>query len=169
MPLKTSCRRVTIVYAVCMATATKTLKLPFLRLNRAKAEEFVRLQTLNTAVANDILAMPKAQRRALTSMSFAHIAIGAAWINQTIRNANAHTKVKQFRCLPLETNNQNWTLHKVGETFSVAFGLLRGIKKRVPLAVHQAAHRQWLNAVLDGSAKAGSLKLWRSQKGIWHT
>jgi hypothetical protein len=117
-----------------MSTAKKTLKLPFLLLNRAKALEFARLQTLNTTVANAILAMPKAQRRDLTSKSFAHIPIGSAWINQTIRNANARTKVKQFQCLPLETNNQNWTLHKVGETFSVAFGLLRGIKKRVPLA-----------------------------------
>lgn len=50
--------------------------------------------------------------------------------------ANARTKVRQFRCLPLETNNQNWTLHKVGDTYSVSFGLRRGITKRVPLAVH---------------------------------
>ena len=71
------------------------------------------------------------ERRTLTSKSFAHIEIGSAWINQTIRNANARTKVKQFRCLPLETNNQNWTLHKVGDTYSVSFGLRRGIKKRV--------------------------------------
>ena len=131
-----------------MTTATKTLKLPFLRLNRAKAEEFVRLQTLNTQVANSIVAMPKAQRRDLTSKSFSHVEIGSAWINQTIRTANAKTKVKQFGRLPLETNNQNWTLHKVGGTFSVAFGLRRGIKKRVPLAVHHAAHAVWLNAVL---------------------
>ncbi len=31
-----------------MATLTKTLKLPFLRLNQAKAAEFARLQELNT-------------------------------------------------------------------------------------------------------------------------
>lgn len=55
-----------------MSTVTKTLKLPFLRLNRAKAEGFARLQSLNTVVANDILAMSKAERRALTSKSFAH-------------------------------------------------------------------------------------------------
>ena len=77
-----------------MSTATKTLKLPFLRLNRTKADEFARLQTLNTATANVILAMPKDERRTLTSKSFAHIEIGSAWINQTIRNANARTKVK---------------------------------------------------------------------------
>lgn len=122
------------MHTVHMSTATKTLKPPFLRLNRAKAEEFAQLQTLNTTVANDILATPKAQRRDLTSRSFAHIVIGSAWINQTIRNANARTKVKQFQCLPLETNNQNWTLHKVGSTYSLGFGLLRGSKKRIPLA-----------------------------------
>jgi len=31
-----------------MSTITETLKLPFLRLNRAKAEEFAYLQLLNT-------------------------------------------------------------------------------------------------------------------------
>jgi hypothetical protein len=50
-----------------MATLTKTLKLPFLRLNKAKAQEFARLERLNTEVANQILAMPKAERRKLTS------------------------------------------------------------------------------------------------------
>lgn len=150
-----------------MATITKTLKLPFLRLNQAKAAEFVRLEAINTVVANGILALPKEERRNLTSKSFADIEIGSAWINQTIRNANAK-KVKQFRCLPLETNNQNWTLHRVGETFSVSFGLLRGIKKRIPLQVHTAVHGDWLQALLDGKAKAGSLKLVQSRSGIWY-
>ncbi len=151
-----------------MSTANKTLKLPFHRLNQAKAKEFARLEEINTAVVNLILAMPKSERRTLTSKSFAHIEIGSAWINQTIRNANAKTKAKQFRRLPLETNNQNWTLHKVGETYSVSFGLLRGIKKRVPIEVHVASHRDWLDALLEGRAKAGSLKLYQSRKGIWY-
>jgi putative transposase len=155
-------------YNGLMAIATKTLKLPFRRLNQTKAEEFARLQEINTAVANSILAIPKPERRVLTSKSFAHIEIGSAWINQTIRNANARTKVRQFKCLPLETNNQNWTLHKVGETYSVSFGLLRGVKKRVPIEVHMASHRDWLDALLDGRAKAGSIKLYRSRKGIWY-
>src|SRR5215471_14464076 len=118
-----------VSYTAHMSTATKTLKLPFLRLNRAKADEFARLQALNTAVANTILALPKRERRTLTSKSFAHIEIGSTWVNQTLRNANARTQVKQFRCLPLQTNNQNWMLHKVGDTYSVAFSLCRGLKK----------------------------------------
>jgi IS605 OrfB family transposase len=151
-----------------MATLTKTLKLPFLRLNTVKAQEFARLERLNTEIANQILAMPKDERRKLTSKSFASVEIGSAWINQTIRNANARTKVKRFRCLPLETNNQNWTLHRVGDTFSVSFGLLRGIKKRIPLEVHVASHRELLEAVRNGSAKAGNIKLFRSRRGIWY-
>lgn len=151
-----------------MATLTKTLKLPFLRLNRAKADEFLRLERLNTEVANTILSMPKEDRRKLTSKSFASIEIGSAWINQTIRNANAKTKVKRFRCLPLETNNQNWTLHRVGDTFSISFGLMRGIRKRIPLEVHSASHREALIQLQDGSAKAGSIKLSRSRRGIWY-
>ncbi|MEN9210700.1 MAG: hypothetical protein Q6J46_10410, partial [Thermostichus sp. DG02_2_bins_29] len=88
-----------------MATLTKTLKLPFLRLNRSKTEmfEFERLQKLNTEVAHSILALPKAQWRTLTTKVFANVEIGSAWINQTIRNANARTKIKRFSCLPLET------------------------------------------------------------------
>ena len=151
-----------------MATLTKTLKLPFLRLNQVKAEEFARLERMNTDVANRILALPKEERRKLTSKSFADVEIGSAWINQTIRNANAKTKVKRFRRLPLETNNQNWTLHRVGNTFSVSFGLLRGIKKRVPLQVHVTSHQRLLEALLDGKAKAGSIKLFQSRRGIWY-
>ncbi|MBU2802788.1 IS200/IS605 family element transposase accessory protein TnpB [Acidithiobacillus caldus] len=151
-----------------MATLVKTIKLPFLRLNQAKAEEFVRLERINTDVANRILALPKEERRKLTSKSFADVEIGSAWINQTIRNANAQTKTKRFRRLPLETNNQNWTLHRVGNTFSVSFGLLRGIKKRVPLQVHVASHQRLLEALLDGKAKAGSIKLSQSRREIWY-
>ena len=151
-----------------MSTAIKTLTLSFLRLNHAKAEECARLQTLNTATANAILAMPQGARRQRTSTAFAHVEMGSAWINQTIRNAQARTKVQQLRCLPLETKNQNWALHKVGTTYSVAFGLRRGRKKRVPLAVHPACHQPWLDAVLEGRAQPGSLKLWCSRTGCWY-
>lgn len=54
------------MYTAHMSTIEKTIKLPFLRLNRAKVEEFTSLQSLNTPVANNILAMPKGERRMLT-------------------------------------------------------------------------------------------------------
>jgi len=150
-----------------MATVTKTLKLPFLRLNRVKAEELARLQARNTEIAHAILAMPKAERRKLTTRSLARIETGSAWRNQTIRQTIARTRVRRFRCLALETSHQNWTRHKVGETWSVSFGLLRGSQKRVPIKVHTASHRECLEALLEGRARAGSLKLVQSRKGIW--
>jgi len=151
-----------------MGAQTLTIKLPFLRLNATKAAAFARLQDLNTATANAILALPKEERGALTTAHFTHVALGSAWVNQTIRNARAKTGVKHFKVLPLETNNQNWALHKVGATYSLGFGLVRGVKKRVPLAVYGAHAPCALDALLDGTAKKGGLKLWRSRRGIWY-
>ncbi|MUL36143.1 transposase [Gloeocapsopsis dulcis] len=151
-----------------MATTTLTLKLPLLRLNQAKVQEFLRLQELNTDIANQLLTIPKGERTKLTSKDFNHIEIGSAWINQTIRNTNAATKVKQFKVLPLETNNQNWSLHKVGETYSLGFGVLRGIKQRVPLEIHQSKYQEILDGVLNKTVQKGSMKLWRSKKGKWY-
>jgi len=54
------------MYTAHMSTIVKTIKLPFLRLNRVKVDEFTYLQSLNTPVANNILAMPKGERRMLT-------------------------------------------------------------------------------------------------------
>jgi len=54
------------IYTAHMSTITKTLKLSSLRLNQAKAEKFAYLQALNTSVANNILAIPKGERRMLT-------------------------------------------------------------------------------------------------------
>jgi putative transposase len=70
-----------------MATQTLTLKVPFLRLNAAKAAEFARLQDLKTKVANAILALSQKQRADLTTAHFTDVEIGSAWMKQTIRNA----------------------------------------------------------------------------------
>lgn len=145
-----------------------TLKLPLLNLNRVKAEEWSRLERVNTDLANRILGMPKAERRKLTTASFGDVELGSAWVNQTIRNVNKSKKVRAFKRLPLETNNQNWTLHKVGDTYSIGFGLLRGVKKRVPVEVHQANHGAVLDGILAGTHKQGSIKLVRSKKGVWY-
>lgn len=45
-----------------MAELTLTLKLPFYRLNQAKAFEFRRLTAVNTAVANDLLQVEIKER-----------------------------------------------------------------------------------------------------------
>lgn len=157
-----------ICYTQNVPTQTLTLKLPFLNLNKVKAAEWGRLERVNTELANRILGMPKAERRKLTTASFKDVELGSAWVNQTIRNVNKAKKVRQFKRLPLETNNQNWTLHKVGDTYSISFGLLRGVKKRVPLAVHQGNHKAVLEGILAGTHKKGSIKLVQSKKGVWY-
>jgi putative transposase len=150
-----------------MASITLTLKLPFLSLNRNRRDEFERLTALNTDVANSILSLPRSEKK-LSSKDFAQLEIGSAAINQTIRNASAETKVKKFRSLPLEINNQNWKLKKVGETYSVEFNLTRDRSKRLPVRVHESSHREALDKLLGTGAQAGTLKVYRSRKGIWY-
>ncbi len=145
-----------------------SLRGSILRLNRCKAIEFERLTALNTDVANGLLEMPKEERSKYTSSDFRQIEIGSMWINQTIRNTNAATKVKRFRRLPLEVNNQGWKIVKTGETYSLSFSLYRGRKKRIPLIIHQSSHKRVLDKIITREAKQGSLKLCKSKKGIWY-
>ena len=149
-----------------MAELSLTLKLPFYRFNKVKALEFERLTAVNTQVANDLLLVEKKERKKLTSSAFHHVEIGSAWINQTIRNTNAKTKVKHFKRMWLETNNQNFEISKQGDFYTVAFNLLRGRKGRLPLSIHCASHSQILDNIIARTAKLGSLRLCKSKKGI---
>jgi putative transposase len=151
-----------------MAKLALTLKLPFYRLNQIKVLEFERMTMVNTQVANDLLLVDKKERKKLTSSAFRHVEIGSAWINQTIRNTNAKTKVKYFKRMWLEVNNQNFEISKQGEFYTVAFNLLRGRKGRIPLDVHSASHTDTLDKIISGETKLGSLKLCKSKKGIWY-
>lgn len=150
-----------------MPTVTKYLKLPFLKLNRSKADEFARLQVINTRLANQFLAVPRSERRSITTAHFRDVELGSSWVARTVRNVNKTKKAKKFKCMPLEIGPGGWTLYKFGETFSVAFCLTRGIKKRVPLEVHSANHKQWLGSIMRGKAEPKSLKIVCSRNGTW--
>ncbi len=95
----------------------------------------------------------------MSSKDFRHIEIGSMWINQTIRNTNAATKVQHFKRLPLEVNNQGWKIVKTGETYSLSFSLYRGRKKRIPLEIHQASHQEILDQIIDREAQPGSTNI----------
>lgn len=151
-----------------MAELTVTLKLPFYRLNQVKTLEFERVTTVNTQVANNLLEIDKKERKKLTSAAFKHIEIGSMWINQTIRNANAKTKVRHFKRMWLEVNNQGYEVLKAGELYTLSFSLYRGRKERIPLEVHAASHTEVLDKIIARVAKLGSLKLCKSKKGIWY-
>ncbi|WP_293116621.1 hypothetical protein [Okeania sp. SIO1I7] len=98
-----------------MSKLTLTLKLPFYRLNVYKASEFERLTLLNTEVANTLLKVETSKGRKYTSKDFYHVEIGSMWINQTIRNTCAQTKVKKFKRLPIEVNNQGYNVSRQGD------------------------------------------------------
>lgn len=151
-----------------MVELTLTLKLPFYRLNQVKALELERLTAINTQIANNLLEFDKKERKELTSAAFKHIEIGSMWINQTIRNTNAKTKVKHFKRMWLEVNNQGYEVLKAGDLYTICFSLYRGRKRRIPLEVHSASHSQTLDKLIARKAKLGSLKLCKSKKGIWY-
>jgi putative transposase len=160
------------VYRICchvfMNTLSLTLKLPFYRLNQAKAIEFERLTSINTEVANNLMEIDRKERKKLTSADFKHIEIGSVWIDQTIRNTNTKTKVRHFKRIWLEVNNQGFEIIKSGELYTLSFSLYRGKKGRIPLSVHPASHTEILDKIIRKNAKLGSLKLCKSKKGIWY-
>ncbi|NET43338.1 transposase [Okeania sp. SIO2B3] len=151
-----------------MSKLTLTLKLPFYRLNACKAAEFERLTLLNTEVANTLLKVDTSERRKYTSKDFHHVEIGSMWINQTIRNTCAQTKVKKFKRLPIEVNNQGYNVSRQGDLFTISLSLYRGQRKRIPLTVHSASHQETLEKIINGEAFLGSLKISKSRKGIWY-
>lgn len=144
-----------------MSKVTITLKLKFVDLNLVKAHLFDEMTTENTRLANWLLTIPLNERRSITTAKV-DSTLMSALVNQTIRctTSGSGKKTKHFKNLPPEINKQNWKIHKVGETFSISFPTIKGIK-RVPVNV---ASKHW-QPILDGlcsgdtTLEKGSVKL----------
>ncbi|MFB2983801.1 hypothetical protein [Microseira sp. BLCC-F43] len=110
-----------------MSQVTITLKLKFSALNLAKAVMFNEMTEENTRLANWLLTIPLPERRKLTTAKI-ETSLMSALANQTIRYTTSGTgkKVKQYKSLPPEINKQNWSIHKVGETYSLSFPTIKG-------------------------------------------
>jgi IS605 OrfB family transposase len=148
---------------------TRTLKLKFLGLNQAKSELFEQTTAEYTSLANELLKLPIKERKKLTTAKVVS-PLKSALVNQVIRQVkgDAGEKAKIYKVLPPEINNQNWKLHRVGDTYSVSFPTLQGIK-RVPLNV---GGKHWLpifDKILGGdpTIKLGTLKLLK-RKRKWY-
>ncbi len=142
-----------------MAQVTRTIKLKFLNLNKVKQQLFADMLAENTRLANELLAMPYMERREMTTAKV-RTSLKSALANQAIRHTISATgrKVKQYKKLPVEINKQNWKLEKRGDTYSISFPTIQGVK-RVPIDV---AFHHWelvCQQLLIGEAQKGSVKL----------
>lgn len=144
-----------------MAKVTTTIKLKFVDLNQSKAELFAQMTQENTSLANYLLSIPLLERRKLTTAKVV-TNLMSALANQTIRHTTSNTgkKVKKYKTLPPEINKQNWSIHKIGDTYSISFPTIKGTK-RVPVGV---AYHHWqpiLDALVcdDKNLEKGSVKI----------
>ncbi len=179
-----------------MKQVTTTLKIKFLDLNHAKAQLFEQMTVECTALANELLKLNIKERRKLTTAKVV-TPLRSALANQVIRQVTgeAGKKTKNYKVLPPEVNNQNWELHKCGETrdaaklptverrealrgalgetprlhpltYSVSFPTLKGTK-RVPLSVAGNHWQPILDSLLAGNIQRGTLKLIK-HRGKWY-
>ena len=111
---------------------TRTLKLKFHNLNAVKAQMFAETTTACTELANELLKLPIKERKKLTTAKVV-TPLKSALANQVIRQIKGKTgkKTQEFKLLPPEINYQNWRLFKQGDTYSVSFPTIQGVK-RVP-------------------------------------
>lgn len=123
-----------------MTKVTRTIKLKFHNLNQVKQQLFAFMTAENTRLANKLLAMPYMERREVTTAKII-TSLKSALANQTIRHTISATgrKVKHYKCLPPEINKQNWKLEKRGDTYSLSFPTIQGVR-RVPIVV---ASKHW--------------------------
>jgi IS605 OrfB family transposase len=144
-----------------MPKVTTTLKLKFHDLNQVKADLFAEMTAECTSLANELLSVPLAERRKLTTAKVVTCLLSAL-ANQVIRNttSKAAKKVKQYRKMLPEVNRQNWKVAKNGGTYSVSFPTIKGVK-RVPLEISSPYHAALLDRLLSGDAgvEKGSLKI----------
>jgi len=150
-----------------MSQVTITLKLKFSHLNHAKAKLFGEMTEENTRLANWLLTIPLPERRKLTTAKV-DTSLMSALANQTIRHTTSGTgkKVKQYKSLPPEINKQNWSIHKVGETYSLSFPTIKGTK-RVPVEVASKHWQPILDRLLNVLIDKGSAKLIR-HRNKWY-
>lgn len=149
-----------------MGQVTITLKLKFFDLNQVKADMFAQTAAASTALANELLCIPFAERKKLTTAQVV-TPLKSALSNQVIRilKGKAGKRVKAFKVFWPEVNKQNWTVVKVGSTYSVSFPTVQGVK-RVPIAVHPHFVDK-LDDIINGDVEKGTLKLMRL-RGVWY-
>ena len=147
----------------------RTLKLKFHNLNAVKAQLFAETTTACTELANELLKLPIKERKKLTTAQVI-TSLKLALSNQVIRQVKgkAGKRTKEFKLLPPEINYQHWRLFKKGDTYSVSFPTIQGVK-RVPIEIKSNHWQSLLDRLLhrDKTISKGTLKLYQ-KKGEWY-
>ena len=145
---------------------TRTLKLKFHALNAVKAQLFAETTDACTELGNQLIKLPVKERKKLTTAQVV-TPLKSALANQVIRQVKgkAGNKVKEYKLLPPEVNYQNWRLFKHGDTYSVSFPTLQGVK-RVPIEIKSNYWQSLLNKLLSGdeTISKGTLKLYQKKR-----
>lgn len=145
---------------------TRTLKLKFHRLNVVKEQLFAETTDACTELANQLVKLPVKERKKLTTAKVV-TPLKSALANQVIRQVKgkAGSKTKEYKLLPPEVNYQNWRLFKQGETYSVSFPTLQGVK-RVPIEIKSNHWQSLLDRLLaeDKTISKGTLKLYQKKR-----
>lgn len=148
---------------------TRTLKLKFHNLNAVKAQLFAETTIAVTKLANELIKLPVKERKKLTTAKVV-TSLKSALANQVIRQVKgkAGKKTREFKLLPPEINYQNWRLFKQGNTYSVSFPTLQGVK-RVPIEIKSNHWQSLLDRLTecDKAISKGTLKLYQ-KKGKWY-
>lgn len=135
----------------------------------SKHKFWLRRQLLILNLKSELLKLPIKERKKLTTANLI-TPLKSALANQVIRQVKgkAGKRAKEFKLLPPEVNYQNWRLFKQGDTYSVSFPTLAGVK-RVPIEIRSNHWQSMLDRLLqrDRAISKGTLKLYQ-KKGKWY-
>jgi IS605 OrfB family transposase len=129
---------------------------------------YQQMTALNTHFSNWLLDYPNLGKATSADFKvFSSEKFPSAITNQTIRDVKSqkkNQKAKNFKKMWCVFNSQNNKIEKINEQYIVSFPTP---EKRigVPLKV-QLFQQKWLDRILDGSVKRGTIKL-HERKGRW--
>jgi putative transposase len=145
---------------------TITLKLELYKPTQFKQAMYERMTQINTKFANWLLLHPDVNKA--TSKIFKEFSdekFPSAIINQTIRDVKSqkkHQQARVFRKIWCSFNNQNLKVEKNGDFYTVSFPML---EKRIGVpVVARSYQQQWLDRIIDGTAKQGTAKLYKKKR-----
>lgn len=147
---------------------TITLKVELLNPTKLKMKMYQRMTALNTQFSNWLLDYPNlGKATSIDFKVFSSEKFPSAITNQTIRDVKTqkkNQKANKFKKMWCVFNTQNNKIEKINEQYIVSFPTP---EKRigVPLKI-QPFQQKWLDRILDGSVKKGTVKL-HERKGRW--